>query len=217
MHPENLPNWLAERRMYEFPDISPKTTALLVIDMQVVFVEEGQPGTGAYSSSIVPNINRLAKTVRDTGGLVVYTRHTVADEGAKAIPDWQREAPMMAGLAPFFRDGVREHDVDGSMDRQPGDIVLNKYRLSAFTYNSSSLQQELQTRGIDTVIITGVVTNACCETTARDAFMLGYKTFFVRDGTAAYSDEEHNAALLNLSTIFADVRSTDEIALLIGN
>lgn len=215
MHPISMPSWLPDRTMYHFPDISPATTALLVVDMQVVFVEEGQPATGPHSAAIVPNITRLARTVRDAGGVVAFTRHTVVDDGPGAMPAWQRERPAMARLEAFFRDGTREHDVDGSMDRQPSDIVLNKHRFSAFAHNSSTLHEELQARGIDTVIVTGVVTNCCCETTARDASMLGYKTFFVRDGNAALTDEEHNAALLTLGVIFADVRSTDEIVALI--
>jgi nicotinamidase-related amidase len=215
MHPVNLPSWLPERAIYAFDEISPKNTALLVIDMQVLFVEEGQPATSPYSSAIVPNINRLAAALRDAGGVVAFTRHTVVDEGSGAMPEWHRSRPIIAKLDPYFRAGTREHDLDGSMGRRANDIVVDKYRASAFTHNSSSLHNELQARNIDTVIVTGVVTNCCCETSARDANMLGYKTFFIKDGTAAYTDEEHNAALLSLGIIFADLRTTDEMIALI--
>jgi ureidoacrylate peracid hydrolase len=201
--------------MYRFPEIRPSTTALLVIDMQVVFVEAGQPGYGPSAPAIIPGINRLIGDVRAAGGLVVFTRHTVADAGPQAIPEWQRERPMMAGLLASFRPGLRAHDIDGRMDRGDDDLVLDKYRLSAFAVHSSDLGEHLQRRGIDTVIVTGVVTNACCETTARDAFMLGYKTFFISDGTAAFTDEEHNATLLSMSTIFADVRDTASMSALL--
>jgi len=215
MHPITRPDWLPERGMCRFDEIDPGRTALLVIDMQVVFVEDGQPATGEHSSAIVPNINRLSTALRDAGGVVAFTRHTITDEGPSAIAGWQRAIPRLAELEPLFRPGRREHGVDPSMDCQPGDIVLDKFRYSAFAANSSTLHDALQARGIDTVIVTGVVTNCCCETTARDAHMLGYKTFFVEDGTAAMSDEEHSAALVSLGSIFADVRTTDDILALI--
>ncbi len=97
------------------------------------------------------------------------------------------------------------------MDVLPDDLVINKYRHSAFAANSSPLDEELRKRGIDTVIITGAMTNACCEFTARDGYALGYRVFFMSDATAALSDEEHNASLLNLSICFADVRDTESM------
>jgi ureidoacrylate peracid hydrolase len=75
--------------------------------------------------------------------------------------------------------------------------------------NSSDLHEVLGARGVDTLIVTGTVTNVCCETTARDGHMLGYKIVFVSDGTAAFSDEEHNASLLNMTTIFGEVQDTE--------
>ncbi len=91
------------------------------------------------------------------------------------------------------------------------DRVLNKYRYSAFARHSFGLDGILQEQGIDTLIIAGTLTNCCCESTARDANMLGYKVLFLSDATAAVTDEEHNAALLNLQIMFADVRTTDEV------
>ncbi len=81
-------------------------------------------------------------------------------------------------------------------------------RFDAFMPNSSDLDAILRQRGIDTLIITGTVTNVCCESTARDANMLGYKVVFVTDATAAFTDEEHNAALLSMAAVFAEVRDT---------
>ena len=71
-------------------------------------------------------------------------------------------------------------------------------------------------RGIDTLNVTGTLTNCCCDSAARDANMLGYKGLFVSDATAAVTDEEHNAALLNLVLMFADVRSTADVLGLIA-
>jgi ureidoacrylate peracid hydrolase len=65
--------------------------------------------------------------------------------------------------------------------------------------------------GVDTVLITGTLTNVCCEASARDAMMAGFKTVMVSDANAARSDAEHLAALVTLAQFFADVRSTDEV------
>lgn len=208
MHRIALPEWIEDRALIRFDTINLAAAALLVIDMQVVFVEEGQRFAKQHSRDIVPNINALAHAVRSGGGHVAHTRHTMIETGPRRMPDWQMADPMLNELWNVFRPGTREHSLDPRMDVQPQDLVVDKYRFSAFTWNSSDLHDELQARGIDTVIIVGVASNCCCETTARDACQLGYKTFFISDGTAALTDEEHNAALTNVAAVFADVRST---------
>ncbi len=90
-------------------------------------------------------------------------------------------------------------------------MVLEKTRFSAFIQGSSSLDEQLRGAGIETVIITGTVINTCCESTARDAMMLNYKTVFVSDANACRTDEEHNASLGNIMQIFGDVASTDDV------
>jgi ureidoacrylate peracid hydrolase len=69
----------------------------------------------------------------------------------------------------------------------------------------------LRARDIDTVIVTGAVTNVCCEATARDAMMLNYKTVLVSDANAARTDEDHNASLSAVLRVFGAVHSTDEV------
>jgi ureidoacrylate peracid hydrolase len=97
------------------------------------------------------------------------------------------------------------------LDVQPGDEHVIKRRFSALIQGSSDLGERLQSAGIDTVIITGTATNVCCESTARDAFMLNYRTLVVSDANAAVSDEAHNASLNALFIRFADVFTTDEV------
>lgn len=208
MHQVNIPDWVEGRALVRFEAINLPTTALLVIDMQVIFVADGQRFATPHSRDIIPNINRLAAAIRAGGGLVAYTRHTMTDEKPRAMPDWQMAIPKLNELWNAFRAGTREHELDERMDLQDRDLVLDKYRFSAFTHNSSSLHEELEKRGIDTVVVVGVASNCCCETTARDANQLGYKTFFIADATAALTDDEHNASLTNLGAVFADVRST---------
>src|SRR5262249_39966867 len=101
------------------------------------------------------------------------------------------------------------------LDVRPGDERVTKRRFSALIQGSSDLDDRLRAAGIDTVIITGTATNVCCESTARDAFMLNYRTLVVSDGNATTTDEAHNASLNALFTRFADVFSTDEVVALL--
>ncbi len=98
-----------------------------------------------------------------------------------------------------------------ALDVKPHDLKVEKNRFSAFIQGSSDLDKLLKERGIDTVLVTGTVTNTCCESTARDAMMLNYKTVMVSDANAAATDDEHNATLANILRIFGDVMSTDEV------
>lgn len=205
---------LGDRVAYQFGRIDPKRTAHLVIDMQTGFLRPGyMPLPGGLD--LVDNINRLSGALRRAGGLVVYTRHTITEHGPEAIPDWQRESVGVAAMAKIFQPGLPGHAVDMAMNVQTTDIVIDKYRYSALARHSSSLPEILCEKRIESVIITGLATNACCESTARDAFFNGFRTFFIDDATATHSDEEHNATLTTLAIAFADVRSTDEMMAII--
>ena len=93
---------------------------------------------------------------------------------------------------------------------------MNKNRRGAFVQGSSTLEAELRARGQDTLIITGTLTNACCESSARDAAALGFLKFMVSDAIATHTDVEHNATLVNVMQFVADVRTTDEVERLIA-
>jgi ureidoacrylate peracid hydrolase len=84
-----------------------------------------------------------------------------------------------------------------------------KQRFSAFIGGSSGLPEKLRAEGFDTVLITGTVTNVCCESSARDAMMLNFKTIMVSDANAAMTDAEHNATLVSIYSSFGDVMDTD--------
>jgi ureidoacrylate peracid hydrolase len=88
-------------------------------------------------------------------------------------------------------------------------MVVQKYRFSAFLPDSSDLPVRLRAGDYDTVLITGTLTNVCCESSARDAMMMNFHTVMVSDGNAALTDEEHNASLLNFYVTFGDVVDTD--------
>jgi ureidoacrylate peracid hydrolase len=206
---------LGERLAYHFDRIDPKRTAHLVIDMQTGFLRPGyMPMPGGLD--VVDNINRVSRALRRAGGLVIYTRHTITDQGPAAIPDWQRQAASVAAMAKLFSPDLPGHSVDVAMEVDAADVCIDKYRYSALAQNSSILPELLADKGIESVIITGLATNACCESTARDAFFMGLKTFFLDDATATLNDEEHNSALATLAIAFADVRPTEEMIALLG-
>lgn len=108
-------------------------------------------------------------------------------------------------------DGSPGHELHDSIAVRDGDLCINKYRYGAFVDGSSDLHRILTEKGVDTVIVSGTLTNVCCESTARDAMMLNYRVFFVSDSTATTSDEEHNATLSTMMMTFADVVTTEEV------
>jgi isopenicillin N synthase-like dioxygenase/nicotinamidase-related amidase len=219
VHPIRIPVWATERgRQFNyFPVIDPRTTALIVIDLQNAFMAEGQPMANPNARAIVPDVNRIAASLRAAGGRVVWTRHTIADGGQFAQPAWQVSAwGSDTAVTRALTAGNVGHALHASLEVAPGDLVIDKYRYSAFNRKSSDLDAILQGHGIDTLIIVGTMTNVCCESTARDGHMLDYKVLVVSDATAAPTDEEHDAALLNLSTFFAHVADTAEIVRIIG-
>jgi ureidoacrylate peracid hydrolase len=91
------------------------------------------------------------------------------------------------------------------------DHTVIKNRYSALIPGSSQLERLLRSLGIDTVLIAGTKTNVCCESTARDAMMLDFKTVMLSDCCAALSDDEHRAALETIFQQFGDVSSADDV------
>ena len=197
-----------------FAEFDPAKTALVVVDMQNAFM---LPGVGHavcdMAREIVPNINRLARAVRKTGGTVVWvkTRFTEA-----SLKEWsnsydilkpERKAKRIEALSP----GGKGYELWDGLEVRPEDLMVDKERFSAFLPESSNIAPVLRGRGIDTVLITGTVTNVCCESSARDAMMMNFRTVMVADGNAAANDAEHNASLTAFYLTFGDVQSTDMI------
>jgi ureidoacrylate peracid hydrolase len=107
--------------------------------------------------------------------------------------------------------GTVGYQLWAGLDVRDEDERVLKYRFSAFIQGSSDLADRLRAQGYDTVLITGTVTNVCCESSARDAMMLNFKTIMVTDGNAASNDAEHNASLIAFYLTFGDIMGTDEL------
>jgi ureidoacrylate peracid hydrolase len=195
-----------------FETFDPARTAHLVVDMQNGFMEAGAPVEVPEARSIVDNINRLSRAIRAAGGTNVFLRFTTTDLDHAWSVFGRRMGPEFAAVhKAAFEPGAHYHQFWPTLEIEDGDVVIDKHRFSAFTANASTLHAELQARGIDTLLITGTLTNCCCETNARDAMQLNYRVVMVPDANAALSDEEHAATLHIMAFVFADLYSTDEL------
>jgi len=220
MHTHVMPEWAIDRAMerrgklHPFADLDPRTTALIVVDLQNGFmIEDVAVAYVPTAIEIVPNVNRLAAAVRATGGKVFWIKNTM-DEASlaswshyHAIATEQARRNRVANMSP----GTRGHDLHDALDVRSEDTIVQKSRFSAFIQGASDLPQLLRAQGLDTVLITGTVTNVCCESSARDAMMLNFKTIMVSDGNAARTDAEHNATLASFYSVFGDVMDTDHL------
>ena len=200
--------------LHWFTQLDAARTALLVVDMQNTFCMPGAPGEVPAARSIVPNINRFAAALRSRGVPVIWVLH--ANTMQNGHSDWEV----------FFGHVVRNDEVRRRMAEslsparqavwkdlkvEPGDVTLLKNRYSALAHGASTLERVLRNLGVDTVLIGGTKTNVCCDSTARDAMMLDFKSVMVSDCCAALSDEEHLASLEIFIQQFGDVMTADEV------
>jgi ureidoacrylate peracid hydrolase len=199
-------------REHCFADLDPARTALVVIDLQHAFMDEAVGHAVVPAArDIVPSVNRLAAALRQAGGGVFWVRMT-HDE--RCLDDWSvafeistpaRRQKRIAALTA----GSLGHSLWPELDVRLGDEIVDKYRYSGFLPGTSDLADRLRARGFNTVLITGTVTNVCCESSARDAAMLNFRTVMVSDGNAASSQAEHDASLTAFYNVFGDVMDTD--------
>lgn len=201
-------------KLHPFDDLVPVRTALVVIDMQNAFIKPGVANALCpMAERIVPAVNRLAGALRAAGGGVFWIQNTHAET---TLEDW---SVMYDHLTPERRQaridamtpGTEGHAFWHALDIRPEDIVVPKYRYSAFIQGSSDLAGRLRAGGYDTVLIAGTVTNTCCESSARDAMMLNFRTVMVSDANAAQNDAEHAASLTAFYLVFGDVMTVDEL------
>lgn len=199
-------------RLRWFDKLDPKTTALVVIDMQETFCAPGSPAEVPVAREVVAPINGLARELRALGGQVIWVLH--ANTHANGRSDWAMffdhvvaddvRARTMESLTPGRQSVWR------GLEQDARDLTIIKNRYSALTPGSSSLERVLRSMGLNTVLIAGVKTNVCCESTARDAMMLDFKTVMVSDCCAALSEDEHRATLETFVQQFGDVLTSRE-------
>jgi ureidoacrylate peracid hydrolase len=200
-------------RDHIFDVIDSVKTAHIIVDLQVGFMEQGAPVEVPVAREIVGNVNRISAAIRSAGGINVYLRYKHdPNEPMKWTAAESYSGGDYAGeVRKAFTPGNRNFELWPSLDVQPSDLVVDKTRYSGFIPGTSALHDLLRARGIDTLIISGTLTNCCCESTARDAMQMNYKIIFGTDTNAAITDAEHNATLNSMAAIFADVMPVEKI------
>lgn len=214
--PDHVVDAVKSRRGTEHPheNLDPGKTALIVIDLQNGFMMDGVAHALCETArEIVPNVNRLAGAIRETGGKVYWIQNTHDDDCLILWSTLHDMTPLekTAKRIESMSEGGLGHELWADLDVRDEDERVKKYRYSAFLPGYSELPEKLRAAGIDTVIIVGTVTNVCCESSARDAMMTNFRTIMVTDANAANSDAEHNASLINFYLTFGDIMSTDQL------
>ena len=220
MHKIDIPEWVKdhvkERRgtVHAFATMEPEKTALLVVDLQRGFMDADVAHALVPTAvEIVPTVNGLARVVRETGGTVVFIR-MVTTEGTRAA--WSvyyndmTKPERRKNRVKKMAEGSPGYQLWPRLEVKEGDVLVDKAYFSVFIQGSSDLESILRQRGLDTLLVTGCVTNTCCESTARDAMMRNFRTVMIADGNAARTDAAHNAALMNFYLSFGDVMTAAE-------
>lgn len=188
----------------------PERTALINVDMQNAFVE-GTPLSAPGGVALLAPVNRLAAACRQAGIRVIHTLHVTRADGSNLGTMGELIEPVRAG---YIREGSETARLHPGVEVGPDDLMLYKPRYGSFT--GTDLDLILRGNGIDSIIITGICTNICCETTAREAGMRDYHVFFTSDGTETFPagglsvEQIREATLTTLGLAFAKIVSVDE-------
>ncbi|MCX6826741.1 MAG: cysteine hydrolase [candidate division Zixibacteria bacterium] len=176
--------------------------ALLIIDMQKYFLDPKSPTFTCGGPAILPNIKELIKGFRKAGRPVIYTKHVHHPDFIDAgIMKWWWEGACL--------EGSPESEIDDDIAPLPNEKIILKHRYSAF-YNTD-LETILRCLKIEDLVVAGIMTNICCESTARDAYYRDYRVFFPADATGSINEEMHLATLLNLAFGFAYITRTADL------
>ena len=178
---------------------NPEKAALLIIDMQNIFLEEKYSSFIPSAPAILPGIRQLSEEFVSSNRLVVFTRHINTENNAGMMSRWWKSIIVEESKSSRITD-----ELDCSKS-----IVIKKSQYDAFI--ESDLESALLDKEVTQLVICGVMTHLCCETTARSAFMKGFEVFFAVDGTATYNEQLHRGSIINLSHGFAKPVLINEI------
>ncbi len=205
--------------------LRPERTALVVVDMQYhdasadqgfnLALDKLQPGCMDYFNRrneelVIPTIAELLAFWRGAGMQVVYLTLGSRYRDLRDVPErlrrWIRQLERESGITDIFWAGNPAYAIRREIEPQPGETVVSKTTFGAF--NSSNLELVLRELGVSSLVITGISTNCCVETTARDAADRGFACAIVDEGTADYDQEAHDAALRAFHFNFGRVMRT---------
>ncbi|NOZ88071.1 MAG: cysteine hydrolase [Deltaproteobacteria bacterium] len=176
-------------------------SALLVVDMQRFFLDKSSHAFVPSASACLGNIKAIAEKFRQAGLPVYFTRH------------FHRPGDMPGSMAKWWRHLLQENDplslLDPRIEIKPYDLVLHKRTYSAF--DRTGLSTLLEERGTEKLVITGVMTHLCVDTTAREAFVRNLIPVVVMDATAAPDEDLHISALKTLAHGVARLCSASQV------
>jgi nicotinamidase-related amidase len=186
------------------PPPVPERPALLVIDMQRYFCDPEGPAYGRDFELALEPVNALASAFGGPGLPVVATRYFSKGGDDPTVRWWGATLPRESEFV----------DLDPRLELPPGSVTLDKHLYGAFS--STDLDKRLRKLACDSVVVCGVMTDLCCETTAREAFQLGYEVYFVGDATATSDYTLHVSALATLAHGFAHIVTVRDMLGLLG-
>ena len=191
--------------------VVPERTALINVDLQECFVRDS-PISAPDGPAVMERLNRLGEVCRRAGIAVVHTRFVLRPDGSNLGLLGETSPPARAGI---LNKDAQSAQLDAELLVREQDIIIDKPRFGAFF--GTDLEPILRSRGIDTLIIGGIATNLCCETTAREAMQREFRVFFLSDGTATAdmgglsAAELQRASLATLGFLFAQVITVEEM------
>jgi len=195
--------------------VAPRHTAIIVVDMQNDFVaKDGMMGKEGWNLTLAQEmaerIPALLAAARKAGVLVIFVRNIYSTGTNHYLSDvWMEQAARKRPGGYITIPGCEATswggDYYGNIRPEPNDPVVIKHRYNAFL--NTDLDTILRANGIRTTVFTGVSTNCCVESTAREAFMRDYYVVVVDDATASYTRELHQAALKTLDALFGEITS----------
>lgn len=190
-------------RVYEALDeiVEPRRTALLIIDMQNDFYSpDGVRGRMGYDLSLIgaiqPRLKDVLEAARATGVTVVFLQNSRLPDGRTDSGAWIRGQVKRLGTDGFIPYTVQDtwgEEIIPELQPRDGEVVLRKFRSSGF--HQTMLDQMLKSRGIETVVLSGVVTDGCVMSTWRDAGFHDYYAVVLEDCVASYTRQMHEAAM----------------------
>ncbi len=199
--------------------VVPSHTALIVMDVQNdfcanggVFDKEGKDIS--HLQAIIPKLISFIREARRAGVTIVYSRSIHSSEGSHYLSDAYVEQQTRWAKGryteyPFCQEGSWGADFYQGIEPLPKEVVVTKHRFS--TFMDTDLDLILRSRGIRTLIMTGMATNVCVETTARDGFCRDYYIVCLKDCAAAPSPELHNNTLKNIDLHFGEVVDSSDV------
>ena len=223
--PDTLPGWHMPWPSFE---VDWKKAALIVIDMQnygcnpeagvAQLLSLRYPEIAGYyvprlTGTAVPAAKRLLTAFRRAGRQVLFTRHgPLMPDGRDMIARRRRrdtDSVTTTNTPTLWSKGSFEHEIIETLTPEANEMVIDKNTSSAF--NSTGIEWMLRNLGIETLVVAGMATDMCVETTSRDAADRGFNVIIAEDASATFFEHHHRAALSGFARVFGQVWSSGDV------